>query len=1430
MRLFSRKRRACTPACRHLHDDRIQDAAACPGDAKADVARFGRPAICTYDVRNGLPQNDVSAIAFDAAGYLWIGTVDGAARYNGRTWTVVDMPKRTLSNWVRTMLAGSDGRLWFGTYGGGLVGLDRSGRGDWTVYDTSSGLPSNQIRCLIETEDPTDRSLWVGTSGGGLARLRNGRWTCYDAEDGLPDDNVCCLLASEQGGVIWAGTYGGGLARLERARGGRRTVYDTSDGLPSDTIWSLLEVEDPRSGRAIFAGTGAGLARFDGTRWSAFGECDALARGVLSLHATNSPDGATILWAGTHGGGLVRFPLASPEAWAVLDTASSSLPSDAILQITSEPGERFASAVWVGTNGGGLARVAQGGWVAYDERLAQSPSGLPHADVWSLAEVRGNDGSSEIWVGTGGGGLARFARSAWSVHDAASGALPDDRVLALCAGEDENGRPVVWAGTNGGLARFANDRWEVVHASEKDGAHGRTASGGTNGGLPNEGVLCLLETRDEDGDRALLVGTMGGGLARFANGRWSIFNTTNGLPNDVVVSLLETAAPAGADGSGRALWVGTSGGGLACHAGGRWTVFDSASGLPNDVVISLLETGAEGGPSPPPGERTAGYRRTLWVGTHGGGVVRMNLDAAGARWVTFSEETRPALPSDSIYQLRQDASGRVYLFTSRGVARLTPRTPTRDDPSEFDVYVFTTEDGLPSDECNSGASMVDRRGRLWAGTVKGVAMLDPALETPPGGERPLVVERAAFGPEERALGPDASLAHDESKVIFEFALLHYFREKDTRYRTQLQGFERSPSEWTTEAKREYMNLAAGSYVFHVWAKDHSGHVSGPVSRAFRVRPAPWRTLPAYALYAGALVGLAYGGVRVRTETLRKRNEDLEAKVTEQTADLEAKVQELEASEARIRHNAEELARTVELLRQLEQNAREAKEEAIAASRAKSVFLSNMSHELRTPLNAVIGFAQLMARDRSLDARHLENLAVIMRGSEHLLGLITDVLSISKIEAGKLSLVEEAFDLAQLLESVVAMMRTRARIKGLRLVTEYMPGLPGPVRGDAVKLRQVLLNLLGNAVKFTTDGRVALRAAWSEGVAHFEVEDTGHGIESDALATVFDPFVQARGGLESKEGTGLGLAICRNIVRLMGGDISAESEENAGSLFRFHVALPGTDAAELWREERRVIQLMPDQPEYRVLVTDDSPENRTLLVTLLSSVGFEAREAADGRQAVDVWREWQPHMIWMDMRMPGMNGYEATRRIRLAEAGSGEGDRRGTPERDEPSDASRPTKIIALTASAFEHDRQDIIDAGCDDFVTKPYRESIIFEKMSEHLGVRFIYDHPPSSGAPDPLPGASPERIARLPVELRMRLHRAILEGDVDAAHRAIHRVRELEAGVAAELASMIKAYRFDDILAMLDAAATPSPSVEGVGSDGEVGSGELGVGSSESS
>lgn len=400
-----------------------------------------------------------------------------------------------------------------------------------------------------------------------------------------------------------------------------------------------------------------------------------------------------------------------------------------------------------------------------------------------------------------------------------------------------------------------------------------------------------------------------------------------------------------------------------------------------------------------------------------------------------------------------------------------------------------------------------------------------------------------------------------------------------------------------------------------------------------------------------------------------------------------------------------IIRNITERKKAEKELAKAKEAAEAANRAKSVFLANMSHELRTPLNAILGFTQVMLRDPILSHEQQDNLNIIHRSGEHLLALINDVLDMSKIEAGRITLNENSFDLYQLLDSIESMLHLRAEAKGLQLLFDYSGALPQYIKVDDSKLRQVLINLIGNAIKFTQTGGVVLRVICVPDKLRFEVEDTGVGIEEAELETLFEPFVQTGAGRKAKEGTGLGLPISRQFVRLMGGDITVRSTPGQGTLFQFEIPMTLADVNDLKnpQQRRRVIGLAPDQPVYRLLVVDDRWENRQLVVKLLTPMGFEVREAENGQAAIELWERWAPHLIWMDMRMPVMDGYEATRYIKRQLKG-------------------QATVIIALTASALEEEKSIVLSVGCDDFVRKPFREEVLFAKMAEHLGVEYIYE------------------------------------------------------------------------------------------------------------
>ncbi len=395
-------------------------------------------------------------------------------------------------------------------------------------------------------------------------------------------------------------------------------------------------------------------------------------------------------------------------------------------------------------------------------------------------------------------------------------------------------------------------------------------------------------------------------------------------------------------------------------------------------------------------------------------------------------------------------------------------------------------------------------------------------------------------------------------------------------------------------------------------------------------------------------------------------------------------------------------------KKVEVELKRAKRAAEEANVAKSTFLANMSHELRTPLNAILGFSELMTRDSNLSGEQLVNLETIGRSGEHLLALINDVLEISKIEAGQVVLHPENFDLYRLLAVIEEMFSLRAREKGLTLFIERDSNLPRFILADQGKLRQSLINILGNAVKFTLQGGIVLRVKREAELIFFEIEDTGVGIAPNELKQVFDVFAQSASGQRSNQGSGLGLPISQKFVRMMGGKLTVKSEVNRGTTFRFGVPFLTADTPEIKTSglERRVIGLAPNQPQYRLLVVEDNDISRKLLVTLLKRIGFEVREAIDGQDGVNLWKTWQPHLIWMDIRMPAMDGYQAIKVIR------------STLKQQQ---SNHDTKIIALTASAFEEYKAKAFENGCNDFVRKPFREAEIFATLLKHLGVHFVY-------------------------------------------------------------------------------------------------------------
>ncbi|MBD2338846.1 response regulator [Calothrix sp. FACHB-156] len=468
---------------------------------------------------------------------------------------------------------------------------------------------------------------------------------------------------------------------------------------------------------------------------------------------------------------------------------------------------------------------------------------------------------------------------------------------------------------------------------------------------------------------------------------------------------------------------------------------------------------------------------------------------------------------------------------------------------------------------------------------------------------------------------------------------------------------------------------------------------------------------------------------------------------------------------------------------------QAAERAAIANHAKSQFLAKMSHELRTPMNAILGFTQLMVRDRQTHDEFREHLGIISRSGEHLLALINDVLEMSRIEAGQLVLNESCFNLHRLLRSLNDMFALKASQKGLNLQNLRDANVPYYVCGDEAKLRQILINLLGNAIKFTSNGSITLRvqalpASESKIMLRLEVEDTGCGIPTSDLESIFEAFMQTEKG-RNAQGTGLGLSISRQFARLMGGNITAHSTLKQGTTFTCEVFLQVVDSIDLVASEttRYVISLEPGQSTYRILVVEDVLENRQLLVKLLESVGFEVCAVENGAEAIAMWQEWHPHLIWMDIQMPVMDGYTATQQIRATAGGE-------------------DVTIIALTAAAFEQDCQASMQAGCNDHVAKPFTETILFEKMAQYLGVRYIYSEvvaPESNKVSSPKKSLTAEDLQVMPKEWIGEVYEAALDLNDAKLYELIAQISSQEQPLAEALKYLVDNFQLEAIATLSD-------------------------------
>lgn len=755
-----------------------------------EISEKARPFLRKFNDSNGLPSNSVMTLKRDLRGFLWAGTQDGAAFFNGHRWTSVTLPNRNISNYVYDILAAKDGAIWIGTDGGGL---HRFQNGEWQTFDTGKGLISNAIRCLYETFDEAGKSIiWIGTRDG-LSRFDGENFQNFDASNGLPDKRVRAFLELSDKS-FWIGTYGG----ITIWKGEEKRLFNKENGLPHNTVFTLLETNE----NVVYAGTDGGLAKFENGAWTTFEKENLPKKGVRSLAKSVNFKGEETVWAGFDGEGLAYF---ENGAWRVLNE-NNGLANNLVFAL-----ENAASpdgSVWLSMLGAGIARLEKSNWLTFDDK-----NGLSNKTVFAVSQT----GANSFWFGTFGGGAMRFENGEWTKFDTKNG-LPNDFVHCFLQSKSDDGKEIFYIGTEKGLAKFENGKFSNVDLSAEK----------------IEEIWSLHESFETDGSKSLWV-IASGGVVRLNKGEKTLYTTKEGLPDNRVRAVLETNSANG----NKILWFATLGG-LAKFENGKFNNFTTNNGLPNNRVYSLAEIKDDSA-------------RQLWIGTGGGGAAVLNLDSSETTFQKISTETSNLLPNDSVLQIFQDAQKRIYLTTNKGVARFSTVGKLAD--FNFQSYIFTTEDGLPSNECISGASFVDKQGNVWVGTVAGAALLDLSKEFADTTPDKILLEKILVGGKERIFGEKTELPYNENNLVFEYTLLSNFRETGTRYRSQLVGLEDEPTDWTREFSREFNFLPDGDFSLKIWGMDASGNISEPLEIPFRIRPAWWRTWWAFALYFVVFAGI-----------------------------------------------------------------------------------------------------------------------------------------------------------------------------------------------------------------------------------------------------------------------------------------------------------------------------------------------------------------------------------------------------------------------------------------------------------------------------------------------------------------------------------------------------------------------------------------------